>query len=180
MRSCGLDISTCTGMALVGEGEDRGKVIHLSKEKGFSRVQSIAAEVARTIQIWNPSIVVVEKYAFCRNVDTFITLVEIGTAIKQKLYELGLSWVEVAPTTLKKWTTGKGSADKATMAASVCKRWGYNSTSDDIVDAYALAQMGQLEIGELIGLKGVFVSHFSCTLTNSMLGLFREHKECGT
>lgn len=153
--SVGLDIASCTGMALVGEGEDRGKTIQIPKERGFLRLQLVAADVERTLVVWEPTVVVVENYAYCQNIRSFITLVELGTVIRSVLFRLRLPWYEVPPTTLKKWVTGKGNAPKDDMAKFVTKRWGFTSPSDDIVDAYALAQLGQLPSVEIMAIPGV-------------------------
>lgn len=113
MRSCGLDPSTCTGLALVGEGEDRGKTIHLPKQRGFLRLQLIAQEVESTLIVWRPKLIAIEHYAYCRNISAFIVLVEVGTVIRSVLHRMGTPWVEVPPTVLKKWTTSKGNAKKS-------------------------------------------------------------------
>lgn len=144
MKSCGIDAATCTGLALVGEGEDRGKTLYLPDERGFQRLQLIADDVLRTLDIWQPEIVAIEGYAYVRNIRSFATLVEVGTMVRHVLYRLHLPWVEVPPTVLKKWTTGKGNATKEQMAEAVWKRWTYHSPSHDIVDAFALAQMAQV------------------------------------
>lgn len=157
MLTAGLDISTCTGMALVGDGEDRGKTVHLPNERGFLRVQLIAKDVAQTLEVWKPAFVAIERYAYVRNISAFVTLVEVGTAIRLALRSLDLSWVEVPPTVLKKWTTGKGNASKDQMALAVRDRWGFTSHSHDIVDAFALAQMAQLGWDDVLTLHGVYI-----------------------
>jgi Holliday junction resolvasome RuvABC endonuclease subunit len=140
------------------EGEEgRGKVVEFPKERGFIRLQMIAAEVERTIEIWNPDLCAIEGYAFARNVDSYTRLVECGTVIRQVLYRRKLPWIEVSPTTLKKWVTGKGNAKKEDMAVSVKEKWDYKSPSHDIVDAYALARLAQLPMVELVSLSGVTV-----------------------
>lgn len=40
--------------------------------------------------------------------------------------------------TLKKWTTGRGNADKAAMRRAVHERWGVDTASDDEADAVAI------------------------------------------
>lgn len=157
MKTVGLDCATCTGMALVGDDEDRGKTIKIPKERGFLRLQLIANDVAKTLEVWNPAFVAIEDYAYVRNVGAFVTLVEVGTAIRMTLRALGVPWVEVPPTVLKKWTTGKGNATKEQMAQWVKERWGYESPSHDIVDAYALAQMAQQGWGQVLKTTGVRV-----------------------
>lgn len=159
MRTVGLDIASCTGMALVGEDEDRGRTVHLPRQKGYQRLQLVAQEVQRTVQAWSADLIVIEAYAYCRNIRSFVTLVELGTVVRAGLYAAGRAWVEVPPTVLKKWTTGRGNADKVAMARAVQDRWAYRSQSMDIVDAYALAQMGQLGVAELVRIPGVFLVH---------------------
>ena len=158
MRTVGLDCATCTGMALVGDEEDRGKTIEIPSERGYLRLQLIANQVAETLQIWKPELAAVEGYAYVRNLGSFVKLVEVGTMIRGVLYTLNIPWVEVPPTVLKKWTTGKGNATKDQMALAVKQRWAYQSPSDDIVDAYALAQMVQMGLlAATIKVKGVTV-----------------------
>lgn len=157
MRTCGLDISTCTGMALVGHGEDRGKTVQIPKERGFLRLQLIASDVQHTLETWQPDWVAIEGYAYVKNVSAFVTLVEVGTVIRMALRQLGLSWVEVPPTVLKKWTCGKGNADKVRMALSAKERWDFSSHSHDIVDAFCLAQMAQLGWHEILKVGGVTI-----------------------
>lgn len=157
MRSCGIDAAASTGLALVGDEEDRGKRLYLPEERGFHRLQLIADDVSMTLSIWKPELVAIEGYAYVRNIRSLVTLVEIGTTIRSVLYRLGIPWLDVPPTVLKKWTTGKGHATKDQMAAAVKARWAYHSTSHDIVDAYALAQMAQLGWEQARDVTGVTV-----------------------
>ena len=150
MKTVGLDCATCTGMALVGDEEDRGKTIQVPEERGFLRLQLIAEDISRTLQIWQPDLVAVEGYAYVRNVSSFVRLVEVGTVVRHVLYTLQLPWMEVPPTVLKKWVTGKGNATKDHMAYAVKERWGYRSHSHDIIDAFALAQIAQLGMATAI------------------------------
>lgn len=157
MITAGIDVGTCTGLAMVGEGEDRGKTIEVPKERGFLRLQLIANDVAETLQIWKPVFAAIEGYAFVRNVHSFITLVEVGTVIRMTLRQLEIPWVEVPPTVLKKWTAASGKADKVQMARAVKARWGHQSPSYDIVDAFALAHMAQLGWFPVQDITGVVV-----------------------
>lgn len=144
-------------MALVGDDEDRGKTVHVPRERGFLRLQLIANDIGSTLKAWEPEFVAIEDYAYVRNVDAFVTLVEVGTVVRMTLHQLGIPWVDVPPTVLKKWTTGKGNAKKEDMATAVKARWQYASHSHDIVDAFALAQMAQLGWEDVLKIKGVSV-----------------------
>jgi Holliday junction resolvasome RuvABC endonuclease subunit len=157
MKTLGVDGAACTGLALVGGEDHRGKTVEVPHERGHLRLQLIANEVARTLQIWQPEFAAIEGYAFVRNIRSFVTLVSIGTIIRDTLYRSRIPWVEVPPAVLKRWTTGHGNATKAHMAASVKERWAYASHSHDIVDAFALAQMCQMGWDALVGIPGVAV-----------------------
>lgn len=157
MKSLGLDISTYVGMYLVGNEEDRGKCLHFEKARGCSRLQLIANAVRTLMGIWKPDVAVVEGYGFTPRMgkDAIATLVSCGTVVRTTLHECRIPWYEVSPATLKLWTTGKGQAKKDKMAEAVMQRWGFKSHSDDITDAFALAQMGQLSPSDLLSIKGV-------------------------
>lgn len=155
MRTCGLDLATTTGMALVGDDEDRGKSVAITMVHGFQRLQLIAKDIERTIDIWLPDLVIIERYAYCKNVASFIRLVEVGTLVRAALSARSHNWIEVPPTVLKKWTTGRGNASKDEMRLAVKERWGFTSESHDVVDAYALAQMGQLGRATLLEMNGI-------------------------
>jgi crossover junction endodeoxyribonuclease RuvC len=55
--------------------------------------------------------------------------------------------VEVAPTALKKFVTGKGNADKMAVALAVANRWGVEFKTNDEFDAYGLARMAGCAAG---------------------------------
>lgn len=157
MKILGLDVSTYVGMALVGEGEDRGKCVHFEKVKGFQRLSMIQAEVERILDIWKPEYAVIESYGYANHF-SLVDLVEIGTVVRQALHRRKIPWFEVTPKTLKFWATGDGAAKKPKMAAVAKARWGFVSPSDDIVDAYTLGKMiDELGTDGLLKLKGVTV-----------------------
>jgi Holliday junction resolvasome RuvABC endonuclease subunit len=158
MTTVGLDIATHTGICIVGSGDPRGQVVEFKGHKGMVRLQLIAAEVDRLLDSWNPDLVLVEAYApNAINMKTVITQVEVGTVIKQVLHRRVKTWVEVKPSTLKLWFTGKGNAKKDAMAEKALRDYGYQSPSTDIIDAFALAQMGQLDLEALLQIPGVTI-----------------------
>lgn len=147
-----------------GEDGYRCKSVEVKNHRGYTRLQLIACEVERTLQIWKPELAMVEAYALPlhNNINAFVTQVECGTVIKRVLYLLNIPWVEVKPTTLKRWTVGKqqkgkGHASKDVMRDAVAERWGVSFQNHDIVDAFALAQMGQLAMDVLQAIPGVTI-----------------------
>ena len=150
-RILGIDPSTKSGVVVVSGNGDLidSKIITFPDARGFKRLQLIAKSFHSIVTHHNPSLIVIEGYAY-GNAHTLVTLVEIGTIIRHTLFSHGLSWYDVPPSKLKKFTTGKGNAKKDEMAVHVKDRWGFTSKSNDVVDAYALAQLGRM-----IALQGV-------------------------
>lgn len=149
MKCMGIDPSTWTGIVKIEGDEYVGKLVNFPQLKGYRRLHALGDELDRTLDIWQPDIVVIEHYAY-GNANTLVTLVEIGSILRDRLYRKNINWWEVPPTVLKKWVTGKGNAKKEAVAVAVKEKWGYASPSDDIVDAFALAKLG-----EHIGRNGV-------------------------
>lgn len=166
MRTCGLDIASCTGMSLVGEGEDRGKTVQVPKERGFLQLQLVARSIGDTLDVWLPDLVVIEDYSHMVSFTVTVRLIEFGTMIRAEVHKRKLPWVDVKPTTLKKWVLGKEKAQKEIdgkwgskeMMGRIAKqRWGFASPSHDIVDAYCLGQFGQLGVTQMLQIEGVTI-----------------------
>jgi crossover junction endodeoxyribonuclease RuvC len=138
------------------------KLVHFKEYKGFKRLTCIEQSIGNLLDEWKPNIVVIEGYAL-GSTNNLALMVEVGTMVRRQLHMHGITpWWVCPPTQLKKWTTGKGNAKKPDMAASVLDRWGFTSASDDIVDAFALAKLGQaLEADPNLSksLKGVACEH---------------------
>lgn len=86
----------------------------------------------------------------------------IGWILRYVLYYAGVDFIEIPPTTLKKFATGKGNAKKEDMILPIYKRYGFEDKSDNVRDAYVLAQIaraldgqGQHTKAQLECLKGV-------------------------
>lgn len=68
---------------------------------------------------------------------------ELGGYIRMRLWEAGVDIIEVPPSVLKLFVTGKGKAEKNLMLRDVFRRWGYVAECDDLSDAYALTVLGR-------------------------------------
>jgi crossover junction endodeoxyribonuclease RuvC len=145
MKVLGIDSSTHNGLALLDGDDHRVTLLEAPGMDGSQRLQLIAANFERWLNVWEPDIAYIEMYALGlqKSATTIITIIEIGTLLRMKLMERQIPWRTIKPSTCKKWTTGRGDAKKPDMAKAVKERWGFVSVSDDIVDAYALARMGQ-------------------------------------
>jgi len=145
MKFMGVDPSTHTGLVIFDNEtqETKGTVLEYPKLRGIPRATAIAREVQRRALRDKPEAVAIEGYSFNSQGSSISTQIEIGTLIRFILYEMGVRWYDVPPTTLKQLVTGSGSAKKLDMAEFVEVHWGYKNPSDDIIDAYCLARVAE-------------------------------------
>lgn len=138
MNCLGIDPSTKTGLVLIGPGCVVSRVLKFPDTKGLTRVQSIADAFDDFLDE-SPAIdcAAVEGYGYASF--NLSTSVEIGVFLRMSLHKRGVPWYTVPPTVLKKFATGSGISKKPAIAAAVKTRWGFESPSDDVVDAYVLA-----------------------------------------
>jgi crossover junction endodeoxyribonuclease RuvC len=94
---------------------------------------------------------VVEGYGF-GNVHSLGSLVECGTLVRLTLMEEKIPFIEVPPTTLKKFICGSGAAKKELLIKEVYKRWQLDSSDNNEVDAFCLAQFGRAALKMDVGL----------------------------
>lgn len=139
----GLDLSySSTGAVIIDES---GGVAHFAfkagtpKDSFTQRIEKLWQQLARVLPKPDTACVVLEGAAYAAEFKAF-ELGELTGAIKVKLADAGYSFDVVAPSSLKKFVTGKGNANKSFVAVHVAKKWGFVHPCNDIVDAYALAQ----------------------------------------
>jgi crossover junction endodeoxyribonuclease RuvC len=147
MRVLGIDASTKTGLAVLDGDESFVKLLHIEGIEGFERLQLIAVNFDHFLEARKPDVAFIEEYALGlqKSGSTIITQIEIGTILRVGLHHHGIPWRMIRPSTLKLWVggPGQGGMNKDGMAEYVAARWGFKNKSNDIVDAYALARMGQ-------------------------------------
>lgn len=153
-RVVGLDLSlTATGCA--GPAHQISWTIR-SKLKGCERLAFIREEVMRLcapVERWEPTwhmdapLVVLEDYAFSRAAAHSHQLGELGGVVRLALHEAGVPFVAVVPSSLKKYATGKGNANKGEMLAAAIRRLGYEGADDNEADALWLRAMGLDALG---------------------------------
>lgn len=148
MRIIGLDISTKTGLATGADGQvDFSTMItHPPTEDRYSRWFQYSTDILSYCK--GADVVFVEGYGFA-NKHTLVPLVELSAVIKAGLRVRGVPFIEVPPTSLKKFVTGKGVMKKSGMLLEVYKRWGFDTLDDNIADAFALLMFGYAFTGIL-------------------------------
>lgn len=155
----GIDPSTKTGIAIYREDWKDIKLaafeIELNQNSELNRFLEVEKKIADLVQShgekYGKKYAYIEGYSFgsfgaSKGRYTSL-LVGIGTMIRVTLYKNNCSVIEVSPSFLKKFTTGRGTANKTDMAISVYKRWGFESKSTNEIDAYALMKLGMYHQG---------------------------------
>ena len=143
----GLDLSlTATGIARASAGNP---VLALdvirTPLKGMDRLDYIDTEICRHIAI-GVDLVVIEGYAFGRP-NQAAHLGELGGIIRHSLWSNGIRYVDVPPSNVKKYATGRGNAPKPDIRMEVYKRFGVDYADDNACDAFVLAAMGLDALG---------------------------------
>jgi Holliday junction resolvasome RuvABC endonuclease subunit len=68
--------------------------------------------------------------------------------VRLALVQLQVSYATVVASTLKKYATGRGTADKADMRMALYRRAGIDERDDNLVDAWWLRHAGLDQLGE--------------------------------
>lgn len=143
MNIVGIDPSlTATGIA-AADG-----TLHTVKSKPVGddlgsrlwRLNVICAKIGALVQ--GADVAVIEGPAFSRaNAGTHVGA-GLWWRIVGGLHARGVRVVELGPSQLKKFATGRGNADKAAMRVALLKRAGLDVADDNQADAWWLRQAG--------------------------------------
>jgi len=150
----GLDVSlTSTGIS-TSAGESNVFTTPDKFDNSMERYDFILNEVMGVIRDASAdddsTLVLIEGYAFAKRSSHAHAQGELGGILRRGMWLEGFKVVEVPPTSLKKFVTGKGNANKTDMVSSVtlrtCKEWS-GKGADDRADAWGLRQMGLAHLG---------------------------------
>ena len=111
----------------------------------FARYQYIVQRVLDFVPTGAvPKAILIENYSYGSKGQAVVNIGELGGMLRHRLLNVfaGVPLLEISPSQLKRWATSKGNADKTAMAIAVLKRWGFESKSNDVIDAFALAMLG--------------------------------------
>lgn len=147
-RFVGIDLSW-TRTALValdlGAGNRADRTLSIpTQPKLFAcrqaRLRHIRQAVLEFVNDVGPQLVAVEGYSFGSKAGRELAG-ELGGAVRLALWEDAVPFIDVPPTTLKKFVTGKGNCEKNLILREVFRKWGYAAEGDDEADAFALAKL---------------------------------------
>lgn len=143
MKYVGIDPSTKTGMVMIGE---TGCLIYRSEirpkvEKDPERFMDIAKQIL--LNLSEGDIICIEGFSYGSKGKGVSTQYGIGWLIRAELIRNGYTYIDIPPTSVKKFATGKGNTKKDEMVLPIYKKWGFEHSSDNVRDAYVLAQMAK-------------------------------------
>jgi crossover junction endodeoxyribonuclease RuvC len=118
------------------------------KVRGTQRLAWFDRTMASELLTFDPQLVVIEGYAYGKG-NSAHQIGELGGIIRLTLHEQDSEWVEIAPSKLKKFVTGKGNAPKDSMMIEAYKRFKVDVPTSDECDAASLAIMGAVGKGWL-------------------------------
>ncbi|MFD1335784.1 hypothetical protein ACFQ4N_09510 [Oceanobacillus iheyensis] len=154
MRFVGIDPASKTGfVALDGNGDIlKAKELTGISDNDPKRMVTLINEV--TTHLMAKDIIAIEGFPFSTQKAMFAGGLHHG--IRNDLYKLGFKYYEVAPNAVKKYVnvTGwegepgnkkrlKGAAKKRAVMQAVRDHYGFIHTSDNVVDAYIIAQIAR-------------------------------------
>ena len=141
MRFVGIDTSTKTGFVALDENGSllEAKEITGESNKDPERMVTLIDNIMNEIK--PNDIIVIENFGFSSRQG--IMLGGIGWGLRMQLYREWIEYTDVAPAQLKKFATNKGNASKESMILPIYKNWTFEHDSDNVRDAYVLAQMAR-------------------------------------
>jgi len=142
-RYIGIDPSTKTGFVILGEDGQvqQQKEISSKKKQDPERFIDLAQQVLDSVT--PADFVCIEGFSYGSKGAGVSTQYGIGWMIRAELYKRGIHYIEVPPSSLKKFATGKGNCKKDAMVLPIFKKWQFESDSDNIRDAYVLAKVAE-------------------------------------
>jgi Holliday junction resolvasome RuvABC endonuclease subunit len=147
MNIMGLDLSlTSTGLSV---NEDT--FVIASKKKGAARLSEISQAVLDSCLTLDVRCVIIEGYSFASRNSQAHSIGELGGAVRMRLYENNIEYVDVPPTCRAKFATGKGNASKGEVISAVSaktRKIFSGGGGNDECDAWVLEQMGLTKLGE--------------------------------
>lgn len=140
MRFVGIDPSTKTGVCVIDESGNVIDAVEITATgKDPHRMMEI---IGSTMDMLEPNdLVCIEGFGFASQ--SGFLLGGLGWGIRMDMASRDIRYNEVAPAALKKFAGGKGNAKKDELAVHIFKQWGFEHGSDNVRDAYVLAQIAR-------------------------------------
>lgn len=151
-RRCvvGIDPSL-KGFAMVAMYEDKEVV---EKEMSTEATKTLQGRVTRLRTLANfaedfikehvPELCLIEGYAFGAKGQSVSKMYELGGVVRDRIVGLADDTVEIPPSNLKRFLTGRGNAPKMDIMQKLVRRFDREFKSDNLADAFGLALLGSV------------------------------------
>ena len=143
----GIDPSlTNTGCIMVQDGKVVYKQTIKSKKISGKPTDEITriCGIRDEINITGVNYVAIEGIAFmARNTTALVQLAALNYFIREHMMLCDIEFVVVAPTSLKKFVTGKGNSGKDIMMLETYKRYKQSFSDNNLCDAFGLARIAE-------------------------------------
>lgn len=141
IKLIGLDISlTSTGYSI---NENTGIVS--TKTKGPERLSVVNKSILQICLDEKIDCVLMEGYSFASRNSQAHSIGELGGCVRMTLWENGIPYIEIPPTSRAKFATGKGNSGKTEVISAISSKTGKvfsGAGADDECDAWVIEQMG--------------------------------------
>ena len=143
MRFVGIDPSTKTGFVAL---DSHGNVLRAKELTGVGskdpkRMVTLIHEVMQHIK--EDDYICIEGFSYGSKGKGIGFQFGLGYGIRNMLFVRKINCIDVSPGQLKKFGCGKGNAGKDELAVGIYKNFGFEHSSDNVRDAYVLAQIGR-------------------------------------
>lgn len=141
-KIAGIDPSlNHTGVVILDE---KGNLIHqevieAKKLRGIERLRFVKDRLMKVLIDHDIKSVAIEGYSFGSRGRAVFNIGEMGGVLRVALYEAQIEILDVPPSTLKKFVTGKGNADKEQMRIAIKEKYKIDFDDDNEADAFGLA-----------------------------------------
>jgi len=168
MNVVGLDLSTKRVGFAAADGELFSISAHAGAEDPYRRLHELGREIERALRLRPPfpELVVVEGYSlavFGTGILSKIRLGEVGGIVRTRLFEMGIRFVDVPPSSVKRFATGNGNAKKEQMVSRAIELGARGNVNDDEADAFHLRRMARAAYG----LEGDLLGHELDAIANA-------------
>jgi len=157
LRLIGLDLSLTAPAIAWSHSASRawapGTRTVRSEGSGHGRIEDIRFRIHQTLQS-QPQLAVIEGGFVNSNAGTTLALAELAGIVKQDLWQWGVPYVLVAPSTIKLYATANGGAEKKDVLHAVRHRYGHlvggpdRFRDDNQTDAFTAMAMGFHHYGQ--------------------------------
>jgi len=156
----GIDPSlTSTGIIVLHDGQietavttknrpELGTIERVGEiRRGINQIISNMTNFYKPEESQAPDLIVIEGFSYGSKGRSVFDIAYLGWRIREELERLkntdSIPWIEVPPSQLKQFATGKGNANKEIILQQVYKRWGVEFSDNNQADAYVLAKIGE-------------------------------------